>query len=272
MDHLKRLFVVGVLAVLGNVVAGPAAAPVFAQAPPSGATVFVHSALSGELGGGRLTLRGVRRRVTWAHESGRSGALRVERMHRLVFASGKPATGALHVAGHRGGDEVTFTLTAPRYSASRGTVSYQAKQINDGRLPGRAARAAQGAQRFGAASLSIVGATDGGSLTIDNTQIYDCPPPAPSGTACWGIVSGSGLQANSQVGLFGSTDGGMTNYGLDFSANTDGNGTLNPTNLNLQCYQDAPQVQALALSPSRALVYSSWVTQPSSDWSCQQTS
>ena len=50
-----------------------AAAPAGAQPAPRDAVVFVHSAKSGELGGGRLTLHGVSGRVTWAHNSGRSG-------------------------------------------------------------------------------------------------------------------------------------------------------------------------------------------------------
>jgi hypothetical protein len=41
-----------------------AAAPAGAQAPFRGATVYVHSAKSGELGGGRLTLHGVKPRVS----------------------------------------------------------------------------------------------------------------------------------------------------------------------------------------------------------------
>ena len=83
-----------------------AAAPAGAQAPPRDATVFVHSAKSGELGGGRLTLHGVSGRVTWAHNSGRSGVMTVRRLHRMLF-SPKPttATGTLHVAGHHGGSD-----------------------------------------------------------------------------------------------------------------------------------------------------------------------
>ena len=154
-----------------------AAAPVSARMPPPGATVFVHSAMSGELGGGRLTLRGAGRRVTWAHESGRTGVLRVERMHRLVFSIGRPtATGTLHVAGHHGGDELTFRLTRPRYySATRRTVSYEVTQLNHASLPGRAARAAAGTQQFGAAALSIVGAPQVGSMQAGNT-CYECDP------------------------------------------------------------------------------------------------
>jgi hypothetical protein len=98
--------------------------------------------------------------------------------------------------GHHGGDELTFKLTRPRYKASRGTVSYQLKQINNGRLPSRAGRAAQDAQQFGAASLSIVGAPQAASLTAAHTY-YECLPPGESvAQGCWGTVTGSGLQPN----------------------------------------------------------------------------
>ena len=73
-----------------------AAAPAGAQAPRE--AVFVHSAASGELGGGRLTLHGVNRRVTWAHNRGRFGVMAVRRMHRLVFASRRPAASAPRLA------------------------------------------------------------------------------------------------------------------------------------------------------------------------------
>ena len=72
-----------------------AAAPAGAQAPPREAA-FVHSATGGELGGGRLTLHGVNRRVSWAHNSGRFGVMAVKRMHRMLFAPRIPAaTGTL---------------------------------------------------------------------------------------------------------------------------------------------------------------------------------
>jgi hypothetical protein len=145
------LIVVGLVAV----------APATALAAKGGSTMFVHSAKSGELQGGRLTLRGVSRRVTWVTNGGRSGVVSVVRLHHKLFATGTPpATGTLHVAGFRGGDEPAFSLSRPRYNASRHTVSYAAKPLNHRALPGHAARAAQGgsAQRFGAASLSLVGA------------------------------------------------------------------------------------------------------------------
>ena len=63
-----------------------AAVPAGAQAPPRDA-VFVHSAKSGELGGGRLALHGVSGRVTWAHASGRSGVMKVKRLHRMLFSA-----------------------------------------------------------------------------------------------------------------------------------------------------------------------------------------
>jgi hypothetical protein len=66
------------LAGLVGLAAGLAvAAP--AQAGIPYATTFTHSAKSGELGGGRLTLRGVAGRVTYATNAGRSGRVSVRR-------------------------------------------------------------------------------------------------------------------------------------------------------------------------------------------------
>ena len=113
--------------------------------------MFVHSAKSGELSGGRLTLHGIGPNVTWTTSAGRSGVVPVARAHRRMFIRKAPATGTLHVAGQRGGDEPTFMLSRPRYNASRQTVSYRAKPLNHKPLPRRAV-----ARRFGAASLSIV--------------------------------------------------------------------------------------------------------------------
>ena len=132
---------------LAIVVAGLVAAP--AQAGTGYATTFTHSAKSGELKGGRLMLRGVGGRVTYVTNAGRSGRLSVRRLHRRVIVRGRPATGTLHVAGLRGGDEPVFRLSRPRYNAARRTVSYRAKSLSKRRLPGRGVR-------FGAASLSIV--------------------------------------------------------------------------------------------------------------------
>ena len=219
MGFVRGLLAAGAVAVVLSVVGGgPAAAAVSAQTPSAGGTVFVHSAQSGELGGGRLTLRGVGRLVTWSQPSGRSGVLSITRMHRLLFSPGKPATGTLHVAGQRGGDELTFRLTSSRYS--RGTVSYQVRRLNHGRLPGRGARAAQSAEQFGAASLSIVGGTSGPTVTVD-TSIYSCDdtmslPP----NTCWGAVSGSGLQPGARwvVESGGSfVTGGMRDKNGDFT-------------------------------------------------------
>ena len=110
------------------------AAVLSALAPSSsaaaGAAMVVHSAKSGELKAGRLILGGVRGRVTWTGNDGRSGVVSVERVHRRLFVPGIPyATGLLHVAGHRGGDEPVFRLSRPRYSAARRTVSYRARRI-----------------------------------------------------------------------------------------------------------------------------------------------
>jgi hypothetical protein len=190
MGRVSGVLAAGAVAVaLSMAGAGPAAA---AATPSANGTVFVHSAQNGELGGGRLTLRGVGRLVTWSQPSGRYGVLSITRMHGLLFSSGNPATGTLHVAGQRGGDELTLRLTRPRYA--HGTVSYQVRRLNHGRLPGRGARGAQSAQQFGAASLSIVGGTTAPTVTIDTTA-YACNnsgslPP----NKCWGAVSGSGLK------------------------------------------------------------------------------
>lgn len=141
--------------------AAPSAAPATAPPAPPGATIFTHSAKGGELRGGRLILRGVSRHVSWVTVGGHAGVLAVRHLHRRHFTPGAAATGTLHVAGHRGGDEPAFRLSRPRYIASRRTVSYRARPLNNRTLPGRggrAARAAGGVQsEFGAASLSMVG-------------------------------------------------------------------------------------------------------------------
>jgi hypothetical protein len=135
-------------------------APGTASAGSRDAHVFMHSAKSGKLVGGRLTLRGAGRRVTWANSRGRTGVIPVKRLHRLLFSPGtSPSTGTLHVAGHGGGDELALKLSRPRHNASRGTVSYRARRLNRRTLPRRPARASGvRLRRFGAASLSIVGA------------------------------------------------------------------------------------------------------------------
>jgi hypothetical protein len=123
--------------------------------------MFVHSAKSGELQGGRLTLRGVGRRVTWVSNGGRSGVVSVARLHRRLFLPGTPlATGTLHVAGRRPGRELALKLSRPRYNASRQTVSYHVKRLNKRPAPSRVGSAAQRPvpRGFGPASLSIVGA------------------------------------------------------------------------------------------------------------------
>jgi hypothetical protein len=145
-----------------------AAAPAVAHAAGGDATVFTHSARSGQLKDGRLTLRGVSGRVAYATNAGRSGVVPVRTLHRLILP-GKAATGTLHVAGHRGGDEPAFRLSRPRYDRAHRTVSYRAKPLDNRGLPRRAARAAGAPRRFKAASLSIVpharlmGAAGGGA-------------------------------------------------------------------------------------------------------------
>ena len=224
-----RLAVVGLVAVMAAWLV--AAAPVFAQAPPRDGTVFVHSARSGKLSGGQLTLLGVRPRVTWTHESGRSGVIAVKRMHRMLFSPTTPeATATLHLAGHRGGDEPTFRLSDPRYNRARHTVSYRAKPLDKKTLPGRSVRAAATARTFGPASLSIQGAPTP-SLDVDQT-IYPCA--ADSTTNCWGTLVASGLPPGSSVTGFAPQVPGNTGQGLDIDVRVDGYGNIN-TQLELLC-------------------------------------
>jgi hypothetical protein len=152
----RRLWGAGLAAA---VAAGLLAAGLAGASDVSAATVVTHSAKSGEFKGGRLILRGVSGRVSYVISGGRSGTVSVRRLHRRLFLPGAPATATLHVAGMRGGDERTFRLTKPRYSAARRTVSYRAKPLDNKPLPSRAARASgfEVPRRFGAASLSILG-------------------------------------------------------------------------------------------------------------------
>ena len=212
-----------------------AAVPAGAQGPPRDATVFVHSAKSGELGGGRLTLHGVSGRVTWAHNSGRSGVMKVKRLHRMLFsAKTTTATGTLHVAGHRGGDELTFKLSRPRYDAARRTVSYKIKRLGDGRLPSRGAQTAGAPRRFGAASLSMIGAQQGSVTVQQNT--YGCANTDPSNPTCWGVLYASGIQASGGL-IVNVSFSNNTTQQYDYSAFIDASGNVQnpPVYLQLPC-------------------------------------
>jgi hypothetical protein len=219
-----------------------AAVPASAQAPSD--AMFVHSVKSGELGGGRLTLQGGGPRVTWAHRSGRSGVMAVRRMHRLVFSGAKAtATGTLHVAGHRGGQELTLRLSRPRYNAARGTVSYAVRRMK-GRMPGRAAGAAGIARRFGAASLSIVGAAASGPSIQLEMNTYGCPSD-PEGLECFGTFSASGLAVGSQVNSFIA--------GISMAINSwfaDSNGDLGDTRLAFVCGNVTGAVSVSGVAPN----------------------
>jgi hypothetical protein len=133
------------------------AAALVALAPTTAdaASMYVHSAQSGELAGGRLTLHRVGRYVTWTTSSGRVGAARITRAHRRLFSPKTPATGTLHIAGQRGGDELAFRLSKPRYNAARRTVAYRARPLAK-RRAARAAGIFRRPRRFGPASLSVV--------------------------------------------------------------------------------------------------------------------
>lgn len=220
---LGRAFSLRVAAIVTAAAALLALAPAGSAAPGS-ASIFVHSAKGGHLSGGRLTLHGVSRRVTWLTNRGRSGVVSVARLHRRLFSSRTPsATGALHVANYRGGDEPTFKLSRPRYKASRHTVSYKVKRLNKRPLPGRTARGSQHRMsgRFGPASLSIVGAPrvtggDNGGLdcriTLQNNtpHLFQATGESKWPTDTWdpGIPFQAYLDADGSVITWGS-DGGL---------------------------------------------------------------
>jgi hypothetical protein len=150
--------------------------------------------------------------------------MKVKRLHRMLFsARTATATGILHVAGHRGGDELTFKLSRPRYNAARRTVSYKIKRLGDGRLPSRAAQAAGAARRFGPASLSMVGAQQGSVTVQQNT--YGCANTDPSNPTCWGVLYASGLQANGGLFVNVSFSDGSTQQ-CDYSGFIDGSGNV----------------------------------------------
>ena len=173
-----RLFAAVLAVVLAA--AAFAAALVLAAAPAHGAVTFVHSAKSGELRGDRLVLHGIGRRVSWVTNTGRSGVVSIRRLHRRLFLPRRPATGILHVAGDRGGDEREFRLSRPRYSAARQRVSYRVRGAK--RAQPSSSAAARAPRRFGAASLSILGAPQLGSgdnggndcrVTIENNLPWE---------------------------------------------------------------------------------------------------
>jgi hypothetical protein len=238
------VWVAGLVAVL---VGWLAAAPASAQAPHADGTVFVHSAKSGKLAGGRLTLQGVGRRVTWAHHSDRPGVIAVRRLHRMLFSSKTAAaTGTLHVAGHRGGDELTFKLSKPRYNRARRTVSYKAKPLGNGRFPRRAAaQAPAAARRFGTASLSIVSAPQG-SVNVQQ-QSYGCTAGAPPSGNCYGILTASGLKPGAHLYVNVRYSNGQTEQ-FDWEDAEDGNGNIQnpPVYLNVPCSGTITSVQATA--------------------------
>jgi hypothetical protein len=149
------------------------ALPGAASAAPS-ATTFVHSANSGELKGGRLTLRGVRRNVTWVDHAGRSGVVSVAALHRRLFGrlappgwpgsnTRLPAPTALLYVGQRPRRVAGLRLSQPRYSPARRTLSYRVTRLTGAAT--RAVRAGTDAaghaaqqsvpSQFGPASLSI---------------------------------------------------------------------------------------------------------------------
>jgi len=212
--------------------AAPATAPATAQTPMAGPALFVHSAKSGHLKGGRLVLREVGHHVTWATHGGRNGRLAVPHLHRRLFSPGTAApTGVLHVAGHRGGAHPSFRLSRPRYNRARRTVSYRVKRVNQGRLPSGAARAAGTTSGFGNASLSVIGAQQvkTASLQVSTASYGDCDDPY--GRSCFGTISGSGLTPGYTVEVTAHWSSGSDSRSYE----VDGDGNLASTRLNLAC-------------------------------------
>jgi hypothetical protein len=237
--------------------------------------VFTHSASGGKLQGNRLTLRGVGRRVTWVDDRGRSGTVSARMLHRMVFA--RPATGALHVAGHRGGDEPTFRLSRPRYDPARRTVSYRVKPLNKKPLPSHAARAAgiARARKFGAASLTIVPAPlnnpscttavlnqTGHNLTLVSASTgegmeWDGQPPASipaGGDGGWSTYSPSGCW-NTVVYEMNAADPLPTSVQFTFDQNaaaSSGSNTCTSSDPAFQCnpVELEPGVAEWTLAPA----------------------
>ena len=181
-------------------------APAAGAASVGSAVVFTHSAKSGELGGGRLTLHGVRRQVTWASNGARSGVASVKRMHSVLFSPGvRSATGTLHLTGHRRGQALTFRLRGPRYNASRRTVSYRAKPLNNWRLPGGRARMPRG---FGSASLSLLDAPQ-----VARPLNASCQTTVNNGTKSDITVTKAQQQSDSSWGGSGDPTGSVAHPG-----------------------------------------------------------
>lgn len=211
------------------------AAPVSAQTPPRDGTVFVYSAKSAKLADGRLTLLGGGPSVTWTNESGRSGVTEVTRMHQIVFTRNtQQAIGTLHVAGMRGGEELTFKLSQPRDNRTHHLVSYKATPLDKKSL-----LATRTGHTFGPASLTILPASASPTLrgapqpsvAVQQTA-YPCA--SDSSTTCWGTLLGSGLPPGSDLSGFSPQVPGNTGQGVDIDVQVDGNGNVN-TQLNLLC-------------------------------------
>ena len=108
------------------------------------------------------------------------------RVHKGVFLPGRPATGVLHVEEQHGGDEPSFKLSRPRYSAARRTVSFKARRLNGKRLSPGAAGAAEIARtpsRPGTRSQTRSSLTFGRSSLTVNSRPTVVPAPA-DGNRC----------------------------------------------------------------------------------------
>jgi hypothetical protein len=259
-EHRRRAFAgVGLVALAAALlVAGPATA----AAAPGDATVFVQSGKSGKLGGGRLVLGGVSGRASWATNTGRAGVISLRRLHRRLIPPGKPATGTLHIAGQRGGQEQAFRLSRPRYNPARHTVAYRAKPLR-----GRRAARAAGFRRFGAASLSIIphrtltGAfdpTDNSSLAIDNSATYPCAQSSKqTGNPCWGTLSGSGLRPGAQWTVWNAI------RSVSVTGTVPSNGSLDAVPVNFLCGQPLTEsIYAVSTTSAGQSIRSPTVNRP----------
>ena len=135
-------------------------------------SVYVHSARSGEFAGGRLTLHGVGRTVTWVMSGAGTGVAPIGLVRKQLFSRKGSATAVLGISGPPRARKFALRLSGLRYSAARGTVSYRARRLT--KRTGAARAGAAVPRRFGAASLSVVpGSSLGGSG-------LGTPPPGAS--------------------------------------------------------------------------------------------
>ena len=201
-----------------------------AAARAQAGSMYTHSARNGTFVGGRLTLHGVGRNVTWITTGGRSGVAPITLAQKRLFVRNTQARGVLHIAGQRGGQEFTFRLSGPRYSAARSTVSYRAAPLTKVAVAARAAAAVP--RRFGAASLSVLPTSSRG-----RGRLGSAPLPA--------LGSGDNGGNDCENAIWNDTDS-RTSQGnpiqLVSSQQWDTDDWLSPPRTNLIFFNDAADV------------------------------